>query len=74
MLDRLVRAAVSRNSFLDLPAELLDTTLDFICFTLALDDRSVVLVDDHFLREAEILKLYIFQLDAELLRDRLAPG
>jgi len=53
---------------------LLDTTLDFICFTLALDDRSVVLVNDHFLREAEILKLYIFQLDAELLRDRLAPG
>src|SRR5437660_8611982 len=45
-----------------------------ISFVLALDDRGVVLVEDHLLGLSEVLELDVLELDPEVLRDRLAAG
>src|SRR5712671_178605 len=58
----------------DLRADLLDTAFDVGGLAGAFDDRGVVLVDGDFLGAAEILKLHILELDAEVFGDGLAAG
>src|SRR5207245_304718 len=65
---------IVRGRLLDLRPDLLDAALDLLGATGALDDRGVVLVHDHLLGAAEVIELEVFELDAEVLRDRLAPG
>src|SRR5712692_5336068 len=56
----------------DLRADLLYTAFDVPGLAGAFDDRSVVLVDGDLRGAAEILKLHIFELDAEVFGDGLA--
>ena len=65
---------VVRGGVLDLRAELLDAALDLAGFARALDDRGVVLVDDHFLGAAELFDLHVFELDAKIFGDGFAAG
>src|SRR5262245_60583101 len=67
-------AVVVRRRFLDLGPDLLDAPLDFLRLAGALDDRRVVLVDDHLLGLPKVLELDVLELDPEVLRDRLAAG
>ena len=57
---------VVRGGIFDLGAELLDAAFDLAGLAGALDDRGVVLVDDHFLGAAEVFELHVFELDAEI--------
>src|SRR5216684_6755049 len=59
---------------LDLRADLLHTAFDVRGLAGAFDDRGVVLVDGDFLGAAEVLKLDVFELDAEVFGDGLATG
>src|SRR6202030_4296989 len=56
----------------DLRADLLDATFDFGGLACAFDDRGVVLVDGDFLGAAEVLKLHVLELDAEVFGNGLA--
>src|SRR2546428_810811 len=56
----------------DLLADLLDTAFDVRGLAGAFDDRGVVLVDGVLLGAAEVLKLHVLELDAEVFGDGLA--
>src|SRR6266568_4639676 len=58
----------------DLRADLLDTAFDVHGLAGAFDDRGVVLVDGDLLGAAEVLKLHVLELDAEVFGDGLAAG
>src|SRR6267154_601393 len=58
----------------DLRADLLHTAFDVRGLAGAFDDRGVVLVDGDLLGAAEILKLHVLELDAEVFGDGLAAG
>src|SRR5216684_3664426 len=58
----------------DLRADLLDTAFDVGRLAGAFDDRGVVLIDGDLLGAAEILKLDVLELDAEVFGDGLAAG
>src|SRR5207302_2791826 len=58
----------------DLRADLLHTAFDVRGLAGAFDNRGVVLVDGDLLRAAEILKLDVLELDAEVFGDGLAAG
>src|SRR2546428_545292 len=67
-------AVVVAGRLLDLGADLLDAPLDRAGLARALDDRGVVLVEDHLLGLPEVLELDVLELDSEILGDRLAAG
>src|SRR6266480_4694220 len=56
----------------DLRADLLHTAFDVRGLAGAFDDRGVILVNGDLLGAAEILQLYVLQLDAEVLGNGLA--
>src|SRR5713101_2392284 len=56
-------AVVVRGRLLDLGPNLLDAALDFLRLAGALDDRGVVLVEDHLLGLPEVLELDVLELD-----------
>src|SRR6266487_2993520 len=58
----------------DLLADLLDTAFDVCGLAGTFDDRGVVLVDGDLLGAAEVLKLHVLELDAEVFSDGLAAG
>src|SRR6267378_2515226 len=58
----------------DLRADLLHTAFDVRGLAGAFDDRGVVLVDGDFLGAAEVLKLHVLELDAEVFGDGLAAS
>src|SRR5438876_6709573 len=65
---------VVRGGLFDLRAELLDSAFDLAGLAGARDDRSVVLVDGHFLGLAQLLDLDVLELDAEVLGDGFPTG
>src|SRR5207302_2251854 len=65
---------VVRGGLLDLRLDLLNARLDVGLLAGAVDDRGVLLVDDHLLGAAEHVERNILELDAEVFRDRLAAG
>src|SRR5437016_3085939 len=67
-------AVIVRRGLLDLGADLLDAALDLLRLAGALDDRGVVLVEDHLLGLSEVLELDVLELDPQVLRDCLAAG
>ena len=67
-------AVVVRGGLLDLVAQLLDPSLDRGRGTGTLDDRGVVLVDDHAARLAEIFQLHALELDPGLFHQGPAAG
>src|SRR5216684_2226057 len=58
----------------DLRTDLLDTAFDVCGLAGTFDDRGVVLVDGDLLGAAEVLKLHVLELDAEVFGDGLAAG
>src|SRR5581483_6381333 len=67
-------AIVVRGGLLDLRVDLSDARLDVCLLAGAVDDRGVLLVDDHLLGATEHREINVLELDAEVFRDRLAPG
>src|SRR6202023_1661140 len=65
---------VVRGGFLDLRLDLLNARLDVSLLAGAVDDRGVLLVDDHLLGAAKHVEGDVLELDAEVFRDRLAAG
>src|SRR5882724_3939846 len=65
---------VVRGGFLDLRLDLLHARLDVGLLAGAVDDGGVFLVDHHLLGAAEHLQGDVFELDAEIFRDRLTTG
>ena len=65
-------AVIVRGRFLDLSLNLFYAALDFLRIAVAFHDRGVVLVDRHALGAAEVGKLDVLELDAEIFRDHLA--
>ncbi len=63
---------VVRGGLLDGDFDLLDATLDLVLLTGAVDERGVVLVDDHTLGRPEVTHHRILELEAHLLGDDLA--
>src|SRR6059058_4967604 len=54
---------VVRGGLFDLRAELLDAAFDLAGLAGARDDRSVVLVDGHFLGAPQVLKFHVLKLE-----------
>src|SRR2546421_8437226 len=67
-------AVVVRRGFVDLRLDLLNAGFDVGLLAGAVDDRGVLLVDDHLLGAAEHREVDVLELDAEVFRDRLAAG
>src|SRR6185503_16148619 len=67
-------AVVIRGRLFDLCADLICPGDDVALLSGAVDDGRVLLVDVHTLGAAEHLKGHVFELDAKLLGDHLAPG
>src|SRR5262249_55989919 len=67
-------AVVVRGGFLDLRLDLRDAGLDVGLLAGTVDDRGVLLVDHHLLGAAEHREVDVFELDAEVFRNRLAAG
>src|SRR5207247_7914240 len=67
-------AVVVGGGLLDLRPDLLHPALDIGALSAAIDECGVVLVDRHALGSAELLDLDALELDAEVLRDRLAAS
>src|SRR5260370_347952 len=65
---------VIAGSVFDLRTDLLHTAFDIRGLAGAFDDRGVVLIDGDLLGAAEVLKLDVLQLDAEVFGDGLAAG
>ena len=66
-------AIVVGRGLLDLGPELFHPAFDVGGLTRTLDDGRVVLVNGDLLGSAQVLKLHIFELDAQVFRDGLAP-
>ena len=49
---------------LDLRPNLIDATFDRLCITGTVNNRAVVLVDNHFLSSTELLKRCVLELEA----------
>src|SRR3974390_3362022 len=62
------------GGLLDLRLDLGDARLDFLLLARAFDDRGVLLLDHHLLGTTEHVERDFFELDAEVLADRLAAG
>src|SRR5579864_2207435 len=67
-------AVVVAGGLLNLAANFFYAAFDLGVLAFAFDDGGVVLVDGDFLRLAQVRKLNVFELDAEIFRDRLAAG
>ena len=67
-------AIVVRGSLLDLRPDLVAAALDVLLRAGALDDRRVLLLDQHALGAAEHVQSDVLELDAEVLGDDLAAG
>src|SRR5689334_24759004 len=65
---------VVRGGFLNLRLDLLNARLDVGLLAGAADDGGVFLVDHHLLGATEHGERDVFELDAEIFRDRLATG
>src|SRR5204863_346173 len=70
-LLELLAVVVARRR-VDRALDLRDARLDLLRLARALDDRRVLLLDDHLLRAAEVGELHRLELDAEVLEDRAA--
>src|SRR5262249_41722825 len=64
---------VVRRGFLDLRLDLTDARLDVLALAGAVNDRRLLLLDDHLFGAAQHLQRDALELDAEVLRDELAP-
>src|SRR6476620_310978 len=62
------------GGLLDLRLDLIDARLDVGLLAGAVDDRGVLLVDQHLLGLAKHGERHFLELDAEVFRDRLAAG
>src|SRR3984893_14423270 len=67
-------AVVVRGGVFDLRLDLGDAGLDVLLFAGAVDNRGCFLIDANPLGAAEHLQGYVFELDAEFLRDQLSGG
>ncbi len=67
-------AVIVGGRVLDLLLDLGDARLDIGLLAAAIDDRGVILGDDHLLGAAEHVERYVLELDAEILGDDLAAG
>ena len=65
---------VVRGGLLDLRLDLIDARLDVGLLADAVDDRGVLLVDQHLLGLAKHGERHFLELDAEIFRDRLTAG
>ena len=72
-LLQLLAIVVGRGLF-DLRPDLRNAARDVFLRSPAVDDRGVILVDNHFLGAAEHLQSHIFELDAEVLGNGRAAG